>query len=379
MYLVLSATKNDYFLPPGSAALHTLSYDHFLQSLRQYQPSRLIVSASMIEKPAWHWIPETVSAMSEEQFLFILSANEMDRYLLEQVLLTVKGRVILLAPNMTNQEIQSVLEGNGALIRHSVQPGYVITLVGTGGSGVTTFLYYFLLWLHQTFPSLNVLAVDLGRKSDLAAVTDALNYQLREYRAVLQRDDEELDLVAKPVFQNIRVVNAVGDWNIQELSRFLDYSRKNYDLILLDRGFLQTNDADWPFLKKESDESILVVRPDAFSLSYAKRIALQEREENIRVLLTHFQHGFVTTKEVEAFLRMPIMGVFSYQKYLIPTDLRISSMELNKRMKRDFQSLAWATDKLQYVTGSGFWSRITSFMATGRESGARERIDGNRS
>ncbi|MBO8163919.1 MAG: hypothetical protein H0Z34_09425 [Brevibacillus sp.] len=381
MYLVLSPTKNDYVLPPGSTALHTLSYEQFLHSLKQYHPLGLVVSSNLIEKPAWHWIPETVAAMSEEQTLYIIPSDPMDRYLLEQVILTVDGRVILLAPNMTNKEIQSVLMGNGMPDHQDdhQKRGYVITLAGTGGSGVTTFLYYLLLWLNQTFPALNVLAVDLGRKSDLANVTGALNYQLREYRAVLQRDDEEIDLVAKPVFKRVHVINAAGDWSIQELSRFLAYSRKSYDLILVDRGFLHVNDADWSFFKKESDECILAVRPDAFSLSHAKKIAFQEKGESFRVLLSHYEPGFVTAKEVEAYLQMPVMGVVSYQKHLVPIDLRIGSMELNKRMQRDFQSLAWATDKIRPVSERSLWSKMTAFMSKGGKVRDRQGVVGHRS
>ncbi|WP_139490079.1 hypothetical protein [Brevibacillus dissolubilis] len=316
---------------------------------------------------------EVLKEKQQKLPLYIVPQNSLDRYLIEQVIDSLSQTnspmppLRILDPYATYSEVASILNDRKLEPKAREDPqGQVITLVGSGGTGITTFLLYYAAWLEQMFPNRRFLLVGMNRlldTCDISVATQTHACQLKMYRAELREQQGDLSIIYKPYKQNVYTLSAAGEWTAQEISRFLESARREFDCIFLDRGYIQTIDPDLFPLLNQTDEFIYVARPDALSLAQARYLLGSLPQTNARLLLTHYDSSVVSKNQViQTVGPYPLLGTISYYRNLVPIDVTGFSFTPNRKMKREFATLQWETALLRpnAEEGKGRW--IEAFL-----------------
>lgn len=381
-------------------AMNVTTYEQLLQKLKNYEPKMILVLTASLEESAYRWIPEVMGHLNKaDQTLFILPKSEMDRYHLQIVIQDIlnshggswQSQIRLLGETMSYQEVADHLAGRepetpstpnsenesgseepqdelslllGTSSRPEGRKGHVITLTGPGSSGTTSFMLYHVPFLATLNPEMEFLMVDINDdKKDLVAATDSQNYRLSYYKSAFQKKQlKDTDInyhVPYKKLPNLKVISAVQDqyqWTPNEIVMFLNKARKEFDVIFFDMGELVSNSNAKIRLMKESNEVIAVVRPDTFSLNRTLRYMNILEKLHTKVIISHFDSAYVSVSEVEKYLGLPVLGVFPYERGLIPKQQTNDVFEVTKKMQSAFADFKWETElKVKEKKRSLFW------------------------
>lgn len=356
--IVQSETINEDVVPMAVS-----TYEQLLSALKDYNPKIIVIFSEMVGQIAYDWIQEAMLLMNHGQKLFILPKSEMDEYHLRMVLEDIwkkspgqSSSVFILGTNLLNSEIAALIagteQGNTVKQKEIANNGHVVTLLGPGSSGVTTFALYYVPYLAELYPQLSFLLVDMNEnKRDLAVATNSQNYRLSYYTAQLQTD-KPFEITYHTPYKklpNLFSFSAVQDhvpWSANQICRFLQVIRQNFDVIFIDRGEAELRTAEMNRLMTDSDENIYLVRADGLSLGRTKRYTKQLQQHQAQVIVSRFQPEFVSLKELEQVLDLPVKGYFPYQRELIPIDGVTERLVPSKKVVSAFAAYRWNAESL---------------------------------
>ncbi|MDC0764234.1 hypothetical protein POF51_26295 [Brevibacillus sp. AG] len=373
-------------IPEKVDAMNVSTYELMLERLREYEPKIVLVVTSDMSESAYKWIPEVMGCLSKsDQTLFIIPKSEKDQYHLQVVIGELvqvsnwRGQVSLLGFNLTYQEVADQLSGYGqsdgeiqgntseenesdeideltvllgATEKAKGRDGYVIALTGPGSAGATTFALYHFPYLAKLNPEKEFLLVDLNEdKKDLVVATNSENYRLDYFITAFQKKKlEKTSFKYNTPYKsipNLKVINAVQDqhkWTSNEIVMFLDKVRDEFDVIAFDAGQLRTSSNAQIRLLREADKVSVFVRPDSFSLN--RTLSFKNILDKLpsEVIITHFDSAYVSKSEIEKYIGLPVMGVVSYERGLIPKLSSTDIMEPPKAIVKDFVSYNWGIE-----------------------------------
>lgn len=363
--------------------MNVTSYEQLVQKLKGYEPKMILVLSSDLTESAYKWIPEVMSYLTKgDQTLFILPKSEMDYYHLQIVIgelvkeLQWTGQIRLLGANLTFQEVADQLSGKerdqkkgesvpnapdemdelsillGATQRDEGRKGHVVTLTGPGSSGQTTLALYHVPYLAELNPDKEFLMVDINDdKKDLVAATDSQNYRLHYFKPAFQKKSlEEIEMkyhVPYKKLPNLKVISAVQDqhqWSPNEIVMFLEKVRNEFDMIFFDMGELVLTQNAKIRLMMESNEVIVIVRPDSFSLNRTLRYMNVLEKLKSKVLISHYDANYASKSEIEKYLGLPIFGVMPYERGIIPKQTTTDLLQPSKQMQKAFAEYKWEID-----------------------------------
>lgn len=344
-------------LPKGFASIIATTPEALLEKVTQYTPDIVFILPSLIQGEPWEWMDRLQQLDLEAIFIRATTEEEYHFYLCLQKWFPILS---IIPPILSEEEISyflSHLALNQEIPTESSREPKTRAFVGTGGTGITTFLLMAAPWFGLKHPEKKILLVDMNEdKRDLSVALSAQAARLSLWQAYLARGNEQFSPfgVQHPTAPNVSVISAVQSWESQELTTFLSVVRRDYDEIWFDVS--RPNHV--PRLMDEVDEIIYVVRPDGLCLTGMKRIAKPEWSNKAKLLVTQLDERFANASEISSFLSVKVMGSVPYEFPLLSLSVQ-HEISLSKKMKKSLEKLDWGITVAPQEGGS----RLRNWMA----------------
>ncbi|MGK5511944.1 hypothetical protein [Brevibacillus formosus] len=325
-------------LPKGFASILATSPETLLDKVEQYQPDVCILLPSLLKGEPWKWLEQL-----QVKTTFIRATTDEEYHFFETLRQWFPSTSVI-PPLLAEEEIRSLV--NHLAFNHELQETEPVkdpmtrAFVGTGGTGITTFMLLAAPWYAQQHPQRKILLVDMNEdKRDLSVALSAQAAQLSLWQAYLARGNDQFIPfgVKHPATPNVSVISAVRAWESQELTTFISVVRREYDEVWFDvsRPF------HVPRLMDEVDEVVYVVRPDGLCLSGMKRLAKEEWAHKAKLLVTQMDERYSNTSEISSFLGIKkVMGSLPFEQPLLPLAVT-GELTLSKKMKKAFEKVNW--------------------------------------
>lgn len=325
-------------LPKGFSSIIATTPETLLEKIDQYQPDICILLPSLLQGEPWKWLEQLKVDM-----VFIHATTETE-YLFYKQMQNWFTKVVVLPPILAEEEIKLFL--NHLALDQEIpteekpEPSKTRAFVGTGGTGITTFLLLAAPWYAEQQPDRKILLVDMNEdKRDLSVSLSAQPAQLSLWQAHLARGNDQFVPfgIKHPVVSNVSVISAVKPWGSQEITTFLSVVRREYDEVWFDvsRPF------HVPRLMDEIDEIIYVVRPDALCLTGMRRIVKPEWDAKAKLLVNQLDDRYASSSEISNFLNVSqLMGTIPFEYPLLPLALS-GTLTLSKKMQKSLEKLDW--------------------------------------
>ncbi|MED4779448.1 hypothetical protein [Brevibacillus choshinensis] len=342
-------------LPKGFASIFATTPETLLEKVNQYQPDVCIILPSLLDGEPWKWLEQIkvetmfVRCTTEEEYHFF---NNLQKWF---------PAVVAIPHMFAEDEIRAFLShlafDQTIQERESIIPPKTRAFVGSGGTGITTFLLLAAPWYAQQHPHKKLLLVDMNMdKRDLSVALSAQPAQLSLWQSYLARGNDQFVPfgVKHPLATNISVISAVKSWEAQEVSTFLSVVRREYDEVWFDlsRPF------HVPRLMEDVDDVTYVVRPDGLCLTAMKRIVRPEWTQKAKLLVNQLDERYANTSEISTYLDIKeVMGTIPFEYPLLPLDLT-REVSLSKKMRKALEKLDWGLSELE----GGKTSRLQKWM-----------------
>ncbi|MDA5108420.1 hypothetical protein O3V59_08605 [Brevibacillus thermoruber] len=334
--------KAQAMIPHGYTPILATTKEVFLDKVQQYKPDVCVILPSLFQGNPWDWLTEIHGKH------VVIRPAEVQEYHLFLYLQRTFPDLIVVDPLLTELEIQQFL---GHLLAEEpiadVQRPVPKTraFVGTGGTGITTFLLLAAPWYAAQFPDKRILLVDMNEyKRDLSVALSAQPAQLSLMQAHLAKGNDRFTpfTVQHPTANNISVISAVKPWGSQEIATLMGVVRRHFDEVWFD----VSRPSHVPRLLEEVDDIVYVVKPDAFCLEGMK--SLIQYQDKAKVLITQFDDRYASVDEIRSFLQLSdVMGTIPYEYPLLPLKLEGGHIPLSKKMRKALEKLQWGIEGVQ--------------------------------
>lgn len=355
-------------VPKSIYPILATTYEIFLDKIKEYRPEACLFIPELLDgRQPWAVLEELKSlgctkilvrtSSKEDSALFIY----LERHYPELVILES-----LLGENEILQFLEHHLE-NKPFPGPEVDPVVSKTraFIGTGGTGITSFILQAAPWYAEKYPDKNLLIVDMNEdKRDLSVALSAQVAQLSLMSSYLSRGSTNFRpfAVQHKYFPNVSVISAVQAWGSQEISTFLKVVAREFDEVWFDIG----RPYHVPRLMEEVEEIVYVVRPDSLSLGGTQRIINDTPNFKGRLLISQLDTRYASGEEIAEFLGFsPKVGIFGYTPFehpFLPLKIENGMIETSKNMNKAFEKMLW-----DIPVGSArpnFWSRLKGRLSS---------------